>query len=184
MTISGAAAFSVAVVAAAGDGCRVEPTGQIFGDGSVCTAGQPAKQLDARLRQGALRPGTDAAAEDNIHMVLHQKACKGSVSLPVGGDDFGILQQAIFGGVDFELFRAAEVLEYLTVFIRNCDLHTKNSFLCTRFSLPILTDCGEIGKGTRAFCAFWGEKHSRYVKMISETAAKCIIIEPEKRVQV
>jgi hypothetical protein len=25
---------------------------------------------------------------------------------------------------------------------------------------------------------------SRYVKMISETAAKCIIIEPEKRVQV
>ena len=76
MTISGAAAFSVAVVAAAGDGCRVEPTGQILGDGSVCTAGQPAKQLDARLRQGALRPGTDAAAEDNIHMVLHQKACE------------------------------------------------------------------------------------------------------------
>lgn len=74
MTISGAAAFSVAVVAAAGDGCRDEPTGQILGDGSVCTAGQPAKQLDARLRQGALCPGTDAAAEDNIHMVLHQKA--------------------------------------------------------------------------------------------------------------
>ena len=128
MTISGAAAFSVAVVAAAGDGCRVEPTGQILGDGSVCTAGQPAKQLDARLRQGALRPGTDAAAEDNIHMVLHQKACKGSVSLPVGGDDFGILQQAIFGGVDFELFRAAEVLEYLTVFIGNSDFHGKNPF--------------------------------------------------------
>ena len=77
-----------------------------------------------------------------------------------------------------------EVLEHLTVFIRNCDLHTKNSFLCTRFSLPILTDCAEIGKGTRAFCAFWSGKHSRYVKMISETAAKCIIIEPEKRVQV
>jgi hypothetical protein len=74
VTISGAAAFSVAVVAAAGDGCRDEPTGQILGDGSVCTAGQPAKQLDARLRQGALCPGTDAAAEDNIHMVLHQKA--------------------------------------------------------------------------------------------------------------
>ena len=128
VTISGAAAFSVAVVAAAGDGCRDEPTGQILGDGSVCTAGQPAKQLDARLRQGALCPGTDAAAEDNIHMVLHQKACKGSVSLPVGGDDFGILQQAIFGGVDLELFRAAEVLEYLTVFIGNSDFHGKTPF--------------------------------------------------------
>ena len=128
MTISGAAAFSVAVVAATGDGCRDEPTGQILGDGSVCTAGQPAKQLDASLRQGALCPGTDAAAEDNIHMVLHQKACKGSVSLPVGGDDFGILQQAIFGGVDLELFRAAEVLEYLTVFIGNSDFHGKTPF--------------------------------------------------------
>ena len=32
--------------------------------------------------------------------------------------------------------------------------------------------------------AFSGGKHSRYVKMISETVVKCIIIEPEKRVQV
>lgn len=129
MTISGAAAFSVAVVAAAGDGCRDEPTGQILGDGSVCTAGQPAKQLDARLRQGALCPGTDAAAEDNIHMVLHQKACKGSVSLPVGGNDSGVLKQAVFNGVDLELFGAAEVLEHLTIFIRDCDLHKWVSFL-------------------------------------------------------
>ena len=35
-----------------------------------------------------------------------------------------------------------------------------------------------------AFALFWSGKHSRYVKMISETVPKCIIIEPEKRVQV
>ena len=98
--------------------------------------------------------------------------------------DLGTGNAALLGGVQLELRRVAEVLEYLTVFIRNCDLHTKNSSLCTRFSIPILTDCAEIGKGTRGFCVFWSGKHSRYVKMISETAAKCIIIEPEKRVQV
>ena len=91
---------------------------------------------------------------------------------------------AFLDSVQLELRRVAEVLEHLTIFIRDRDLHNKSSFLYAIFSFPILTDCGEIGKGTRGFCVFWGRKHSRYVKMISETAAKCIIIEPEKRVQV
>ena len=121
---------------------------------------------------------------DTPGIVLGQKAHQCAVALPVGGDHLGTGNATLLSGVQLELCRVAEVLEHLTIFIRNCDLHTKNSFLCTRFSIPILTDCGEIGKGTRGFCVFWGGKHSRYVKMISETDAKCIIIEPEKRVQV
>ena len=104
--------------------------------------------------------------------------------LPVGRDHLGTGDAALLGGVKLELRGVAEVLEHLTIFIRDRDLHNKSSFLYAIFSFPILTDCGEIGKGTRAFCAFWGGKHGRYVKVISETAVKCIIIEPEKRVKV
>ncbi len=129
MTIPGATAFPVAMVAAAGVGVKDETAGQILRHGSVCTAGKAAEQLDARLGKGILCPCADAAAEDDVHMVLHQKTGEGAMALPVGGNDSGVLKQAVFNGVDLELFGAAEVLEYLTIFIRDCDLHKWVSFL-------------------------------------------------------
>ena len=174
----------VVVVGAAGVGVKDQRAGKISRRSAVGVAGNAAAQPDAGLCQRHLCPAANAAAQQHIYAVAHQKAHQCAVTLPVGGDHLGTGNAALLGGVQLELRRVAEVLEHLTVFIRNCDLHTKNSSLCTRFSIPILTDCAEIGKDTRAFCAFWSGKHSRYVKMISETAAKCIIIEPEKRVQV
>ena len=115
-----------------------------------------------------------------IRLFKDNSRYKGDLFVSVNGVNYKIRR-----GVEVEVPpEVAEVLEHLTVFVGNCDLHNKSSFLYAIFSFPILTDCGEIGKDTRAFCAFWSGKHSRYVKMISETAAKCIIIEPEKRVQV
>ena len=174
----------VVVMGAAGVGVKDQRAGKISRRSAVGIAGDATAQTDTGLCQRHLCTAANAAAQQHIHAVAHQKAHQCTVALPVGGDHLGAGNVALLGGVKLELCRVAEVLEHLTVFIRDRDLHTKNSFLCTRFSLPILTDCAEIGKDTRGFCAFWGGKHSRYVKMISETAAKCIIIEPEKRVQV
>ena len=184
MMLTAMVALTVVVVVAMGVGVKAELSGQIICYCRVCRAADPAKQLDACLCKGVLCPGADAAAKHHIGIVLGQKAHQCTVPLPVGRDHLSTGDAALLGGVKLELRGVAEVLEHLTVFIRNCDLHTKNSFLCTGFSFPILTDCAGIGKGTRAFCAFWGGKHGRYVKVISETAVKCIIIEPEKRVKV
>ena len=184
MMLTAMVALTVVVVVTMGVGVKAELSGQIICYCRVCRAADPAEQLDACLCKGVLCPGADAAAEHHIGIVLGQKAHQCAVALPVGGNALAGRHLSVFDLVELELCRVAKVLEHLTVFIRNCDLHTKNSFLCTRFSIHILTDCAEIGKGTRGFCVFWDGKHSRYVKMISETAAKCIIIEPEKRVQV
>ena len=157
---------------------------KVIRNNAVSCAGNAAKQLNPGLCKSVLRTGTNTAAENDIYTVLNKKAHQCTMALPIGRNDLAGRKLTVFDVINLELCGVAKVLVYLTVFIRNCDLHTKNSSLCTRFSFPILTDCGEIGKDTRAFCAFWSGKHSRYVKMISETAAKCIIIEPEKRVQV
>ena len=174
----------VVVVGAAGVGVKDQRAGKISRRSAVSLAGNAAAQPDTGLCQSHLCTAANAAAQQHIYAVAHQKAHQCAVALPIGGDHLGAGNVAFLDSVQLELRRVAEVLEHLTIFIRDCDLYTKNSFLCTRFSIPILTDCAEIGKGTRGFCVFGGGKHSRYVKMISETAAKCIIIEPEKRVQV
>ena len=129
MTIPGAAALAVAVVAAAGIGVKDETACQILRHGGICTAGKAAEKLDACLGEGVLCPCADAAAEDDVHTVLHQKTGKGTVALPVGGNDGSILEQAVFNGIDLELLGAAEVLEHQTIFIRDCDLHKWVSFL-------------------------------------------------------
>ena len=77
-----------------------------------------------------------------------------TVALPVGGDNLGAGDTALLDSVQLELSGVAEVLEHLTIFIRDRDLHDKSSFLYAIFSLSILTDCSEIWKGKRAFCAF------------------------------
>ena len=177
-------ALFVIVVGAAGVGVKDQCAGKISRRSAVSITGDAAAQTDAGLCQRHLCPAANAAAQQHVHAAAHQKAHQCTVPLPVGRDHLSTGDAALLGGVKLELRGVAEVLEHLTVFIRNCDLHNKSSFLYAIFSFPILTDCGEIGKGTRAFCAFWGGKHGRYVKVISETAVKCIIIEPEKRVKV
>ena len=55
--------------------------------------------------------------------MLNQEAYQRTMALPVGGNDLAAQNQAVFCIVDFELCRAAKVLEHLAVFIRNCDFH-------------------------------------------------------------
>ena len=90
---------------------------------AVRTAGNAAKQLDACLCQSHLRTGADAAAENDVDAMLEQEADQCAVALPVGENDLTAEDAAVFDFIEFELCRMAEVLEYLAVFIRNCDFH-------------------------------------------------------------
>lgn len=109
-----------------------ELTREIICHGTVGRAGKAAEQLNARLHQGYLRPGAEAAAENNIHSVLDQKAHQRPVALPIGGNDLAAQELTVFGLVDLELFGPAKVLEHLAILIRNCNFHRKTSFLGSR----------------------------------------------------
>jgi hypothetical protein len=102
--------------------------GQIVGHGGVCIAGKAAEQLDAGLHQRHLRPGADAAAEQDVCAMLYEKARQCAVALTIRRDDLGAQELAVFGLIELELCGAAKVLEHLTVFERDCDFHENVSF--------------------------------------------------------
>ena len=105
-----------------------ELTGQIVCNNSICIAGNTAEQLNTRLCQSRLRTGTNAAAEDDIRTVLYKEAHQCPVALTIGGDHLTAQDLTVFCIVDFELCGVAEVLEHLTIFVRNCDFHINTPF--------------------------------------------------------
>lgn len=98
-------------------------TGQIVRSNSICFAGNATKHLNARLHQGNLCTGANAAAENNIRTMLNQKADQCAVALTIGGNHLTAHDPTVFCIVDLELCRVSKVLEHLTIFVRNCDFH-------------------------------------------------------------
>ena len=127
MRAAGMALFMI-VMRAMDVGVIDELTGQIVCNNSICIAGSAAEQLNARLCQSRLRTGTNAAAEDDIHTVLYKEAHQCAVALTIGGDHLTAQDLIVFRIVNFELCGVAEVLEHLTIFVRNCDFHINTPF--------------------------------------------------------
>ncbi len=127
----GAAAVAFVVVVVGAVDVRVEDQlpGQIVGHGGVCIAGKAAEQLDTGLHQSHLRPGADAAAEQDVCAMLYEKARQCAVALTIRRDDLGAQELAVFGLIELELCGAAKVLEHLTVFKRNCGFPGNVSFI-------------------------------------------------------
>ena len=126
----GAAVAALVVVVVGAVDVRVEDQlpGQIVGHGGVCIAGKAAEQLDAGLHQRHLRPGADAAAEQDVCAMLYEKARQCAMALTIRRDDLGAQELAVFGLIELELCGAAKVLEHLTVFEWDCDFHENVSF--------------------------------------------------------
>lgn len=129
---STAATVSAFVVMVGAVNIRVKHqfTGEVISHYGIGCTGNTTEQLDACLHQGDLCASADAAAESNIDSVLDEEADQCTMALAVGGNDLAVQDGAVFGFVNFELGRAAKVLEYLTVFVGNCDFHNGCSFLC------------------------------------------------------
>ena len=105
-----------------------ELTGQIVCNNSICIAGNTTEQLNARLCQSRLRTGTNAAAEYGIRIVLYKEAHQCTVALTVGGNHLTAHNLTVFRIVNLELCGVAEMLEHLTIFVRNCDFHINTPF--------------------------------------------------------
>lgn len=85
----GAAAVALVVVGAVDVRVEDQLPGQIVGHGGICGAGKAAEQLDAGLHQRHLRPGADAAAEQDVCAMLYEKARQCAVALTIRRDDLG-----------------------------------------------------------------------------------------------
>ena len=79
---------------------------------------------DTGFRQSHLSTASDAAADQRIDAMLHQKTGQRTVAAAIGVNDFGMSDFAIQDFVQLKLLRVAEMLENLSVFIGNCDFHS------------------------------------------------------------
>ena len=122
MRAAGVALF-VVMVHAVDIRIKDELTGQIVCNNSICIAGNAAEHLNSSLHQGNLCTGANTAAEDDIRIMLNQKTDQCAMALTIGGNHLTAQDLTVFRIVDFELCGVPEVLEHLTIFVRNCDFH-------------------------------------------------------------
>lgn len=99
--------------------------------GFVCRTLHAAVQGDAGLGQGHLRAAADAAADQRIDALSLQKSSQRAVAAAHRVDDFCTDDCAVFYFVNLKLFRVAEMLENLALFICNCNFHTCPSLSMT-----------------------------------------------------
>lgn len=99
--------------------------------GFVCRTLHAAVQSDAGLGQSHLRTAADAAADQRIDALSLQKSSQRAVAAAHRIDDFRIDDCTVFYFVNLKLFRVAEMLENLALFICNCNFHTCPSLSMT-----------------------------------------------------
>ena len=109
----------------------------IIAQGAVCKgggtevgiSGDAGVEVDPGLSQGVPGAAADAAADQGVCAQLLQHTGQRAVTLAVGAHDLAVRDGTVFDGVDLELLRVAKVLKHLTVFITDCQLHGRSSFL-------------------------------------------------------
>ena len=99
--------------------------------GFVCRPLHAAVQGDAGLSQSHLRAAADAAADQRIDALSLQKSGQRAVATAHRVDDFCTDDCTVFYFVNLKLFRVAEMLENLALFICNCNFHTCPSLSMT-----------------------------------------------------
>ena len=129
--IAAGVAFAVMmiVVVAADIGIECQLSGQQGFHSSIGAAGDSTVELYACGCQGHLGTAADTAADQHICVQGGQNAGQSTVAAAVGIDDMGGNDFAILYIIDLKLFRVAEMLKDLAVFVGNCNSHNCDSFL-------------------------------------------------------
>ena len=99
--------------------------------GFVCRTLHAAVQGDAGLSQSHLRAAADTAADQRIDALSLQKSGQRAMAAAHRVDDFCTDDCTVFYFVNLKLFRVAEMLENLALFICNCNFHTCPSLSMT-----------------------------------------------------
>lgn len=117
-----AAGMIVVMVIAVGAGILRENAGEQLGDRLIRGAGDAGIELDIGVIQRDLRAHADAAANQRIHALRGEETGERAMTAALRRDD-GTDHLAVLHFVDLELLGMAKVLENLTVFVSDCNLH-------------------------------------------------------------
>ena len=107
----------------------------------IGAAGRACIHRDARLRQRLTCAAADAAANQHLHALSLQKASQRAVALAVGVHHLAAGNLLALRLLQLELLGVAEMLEYIAVFVSNCDLHFSPTSFTQRNGRP------QAGKG-------------------------------------
>ena len=86
-------------------------------------------KLDSHIPQCHLRTAADAAADQGTYLQSCQKLCQSAMTEAVGVHDLCRKDVGSLYCVDLELLRMSEVLKDLSIFISNCNFHSKSSYI-------------------------------------------------------
>ena len=88
-----------------------------------------AVESDTSLLHSHLSASADASADKHVSLCVLEKACKSAVTSAIRAYDLFVYYFSVGDIIELELLCSAEMLEYLSVFIGNCDSHDFASFL-------------------------------------------------------
>lgn len=89
-------------------------------------AADAAVESDPRLAKGVLGSGADSSAQKHIYLQLREQACQSSVAAAPSFLDCGTGNRPVFHLIELKLSAVSKVLEHLSIFIGNCDLHSES----------------------------------------------------------
>lgn len=112
----------VVMAVAVGAGILRENAGEQLGNCLVRRAGDAGIELDIGVIQRDLRAHADAAANQRIHALRGEETGERAMTAALRRDD-GADHLAVLHFIDLELLGVAEVLENLTIFVSDCNLH-------------------------------------------------------------
>ena len=118
-----AALMLAMVMAAAGMGIKCQRTCQEGLHSLVGIAADTAVDLDVGILQCKAGAAANATADEHVHSQTLQEACQCAVTEAVVSDYFAGNNCTVFYDINLKLFGTSEVLENLTVFIRNRNFH-------------------------------------------------------------
>ena len=101
----------------------LQRTGQKRLDSRVCAALHTAQQADIRFCKCGLRTAADTAANQRIHALRREKACKRAMAAAVGVHNLRRKDFPILDFIYFELGGMTKMLEYLAVLISDCNFN-------------------------------------------------------------
>ena len=124
------AAMALLVVGTGGVGVVGQRSGEKGRRGLVGFSGDTGVEADPRLGQGSPGSGANAAADQVGDAPLPKESCQGAVAAALCSHHLGGGDGLVLHPVELKGPGVPEMLEHLSVFIGDCDDHTRTLLFC------------------------------------------------------
>lgn len=92
-------------------------------DRLVRASGYASVPFNSGFMKRVLSARADSAADQGIDLPFAKHSGQGAVTAAVGRNDLRIRHLSVLNRINFELFRMAEMLKYVSVLISYCNFH-------------------------------------------------------------